>query len=235
MIVGRYVFKDPTTPSMKIFFVKSRNTFMKSVCVAFALIVVNHTIAQELSSPVKALHDKKEFIFGIDNRITRLNNEFGIIYGLYAGIGYGNNLRFKFGISGTPFAFGSVSPDRHANRISHLLFATIGQEFDFLTVGRFKLATYLNAGFGYHYHRILDREEVEVSDSRDFIRPLELGIHSRYQVNSLFAVKVGGGWRFVFPEKSENLEGYYIKLTAVINPKNLSTAIKERRKRKRTE
>lgn len=73
---------------------------------------------------------------------------------------------------------------------------------------------------------------MEVTGGRDVIRPLELGIHSRYQINALFAVKACGGWRFVFPFESENLKGYYLKLTAVVNPKRLGDMLKEKRENK---
>jgi hypothetical protein len=189
--------------------------------------------AQQLSNPISALHDNREFIFGIDNRITSINDKFGVIYGLYSGIGYGNNLRFKFSISGTPIEIGKVSPEKNINRISRLLFASVGQEFDFFTVGRFKLTAYGNAGLGYHYYKTINQYDVQVANGRDLIRPLELGIHSRYQLNPMFAVKVGGGWRFVFPRESKNLDGYYLKLTAVVNPKRLSAVMKKRKKEKR--
>lgn len=207
------------------------NQITISLCL-FSLFLFNRSFAQELSNPLSALHDKREFIFGIDNRITRINEKFGVIYGLYSGIGYGSNLRFKFSISGTPFEIGKVSSEKDANQVSRLLFASVGQEFDFFTFGRFKLATYLNAGFGYHYRKIINQFNMQVDDGRDFIRPVELGIHSRYQINPLFAIKAGGGWRFIFPKEQENLNGYYLKLTAVVNPKKLGSAIKARRKNK---
>jgi hypothetical protein len=187
---------------------------------------------QHLVNPVTSLHDHKEFIIGIDNRITRINGGIGVIYGLYSGLGYGENLRFKFSISGTPFATGKFVKEQVTNQKSRLLFASIGQEFDFFTAGKFKLTTYLNGGFGNHYYRILDQEKEVVLKGKEYIWPLELGLHGRYQFNPLLAFKTGGGWRFVFPENTKALSGLYLKLTLVVNPKKLGTFMRDRKERK---
>jgi hypothetical protein len=153
---------------------------------------------------------------------------------LYSGIGYGENLRVKFSFSGTPFELGK-KPNESNSRLSKLVFVSVGQELDFLTLGKFKVTTYLNTGIGYHYHRTVTPENIEIASGRDVIRPLELGLHGRYQVTRLVAFKTGAGWRFVFPNKSNDLSGYYIKLTAVLNPKVLVEIAKARRERRRSE
>lgn len=115
----------------------------------FILIVLSPTIfAQHLNSPLKSIHDKREFIIGLDNRITRINDRIGLIYGIYSGLAYGDNLRVKLSLSGTPFRLGKHEPDE-ISRTSRLLFMSVGQEFDFLTFNRFKVTAYANVGFGY--------------------------------------------------------------------------------------
>lgn len=200
---------------------------------SFIFLLVNVTgWTQHLNNPLTSFHDQKEFIIGIDNRITHINDRLGVIYGLYSGIGYGENLRLKFGLSGTPFEIGRVTEGKTSHRISRLLFGSIGQEFDFLTIGKFKLTTYVNAGYGAHFYRHIDSYEVQHSKGVEYILPLELGIHGRYQMTPLIAFKTGGGWRFVFPESANDLSNYYLKLTLVVNPKKLKLYLKERKERR---
>lgn len=197
-------------------------------------LLVQHTLySQHINNPVVSLHDHKEFIVGIDNRITRINDKVAVIYGLYSGIGYGENLRVKFSISGTPFEAGRVSQHNANSQHSRLLFASIGQEFDFLTAGKFKIATYLNAGYGLHFHRTVNSSEQQIEKDIENMFPLELGLHGRYQINPLIAFKTGGGYRFVFPSEASELSGYYIKLTFVVNPNKLRTRLRERKERRR--
>jgi hypothetical protein len=199
----------------------------------FVVLFSYHTLpAQHLTDPFASLHDSKEFIIGIDNRITRINHQWGVIYGLYSGIGYGENLRFKFSISGTPFEIGDFSKTEIISQRSRVLFASVGQEFDFITMGRFKITTYLNGGMGYHFYRTVDIERNQISKDKEFILPLETGLHGRFQINSLLAAKCGGGWRFVAPKSANELSGFYIKLTLVVNPKNLKTYFKKRKERR---
>jgi hypothetical protein len=210
--------------------------FLRHLSIGIVLLtsITTVSIGQQLNNPFASFHDHKEFIIGLDNRITHLNGKFGVIYGLYTGIGYGENLRLKLGISGTPFEVGKHSPEKSTNEVGRILFATIGQEFDFLTIHKFKLTTYVNGGFGYHFYRILDPEKAELDKGVEHIFPVETGLHVRYQISEIFAFKTGGGWRFVFPEHGTNLGGYYIKLTAVINPKKLKAYLHERKERKKS-
>jgi hypothetical protein len=201
--------------------------------VLLLMLTSNVLLSQQLNNPFASFHDHKEFIIGLDNRITHLNNKFGVIYGLYTGIGYGENLRLKFTVSGTPFEVGKHWPEKTTSEVGRILFASVGQEFDFLTVHKFKLITYVNGGFGYHFYRILDPEKSELNKGQEHIFPVETGLHVRYQISEIVAVKTGVGWRFVFPEHATNLSGYYIKLTGVVNPKKLKAYLNERKERKK--
>jgi hypothetical protein len=197
------------------------------------LYLAHHSLsAQHINNLVVSLHDHKEFIVGIDNRITLINDKFAVIYGLYSGVGYGENLRVKFSISGTPFETGKISQQNASSQLSRLLFASIGQEFDFLTAGKFKVATYLNAGYGLHFQRSVNYREEQIEKEIETMFPLELGLHGRYQINPLIAFKTGGGYRFVFPDDASDLSGYYIKLTFVVNPKKLKTYLRDRKDRR---
>jgi hypothetical protein len=203
--------------------------------VFFFLIVQYQAISQHLTNPLTSLHDSKEFIIGIDNRITKINHQWGVIYGLYSGVGYGENLRFKFSLSGTPFTIGEISHEDSSSQESRVLFASFGQEFDFFTVGRIKLIAYVNAGFGYHFFKTFDaHREIVIKDNEPML-PLELGLHGRYQINTLIAFKTGGGWRFVGPSSANELSGFYIKLTLVVNPKNMKAYFNKRKEKKSEE
>ena len=191
--------------------------------------------SQHINNPLASLHDHKEFIVGIDNRITFINDNFSVIYGLYSGVGWGENLRVKFSVSGTPFEAGKVSRQTPDNQLSRLLFASVGQEFDFLTAGNFKIATYLNGGYGAHFYRTVNNQEEQIEKSVEYMLPLELGLHGRYQINPLIAFKTGGGYRFVFPDHASELSGYYLKLTLVVNPKKLRMYLQERKQKRQAD
>lgn len=188
--------------------------FSLSKCVFFFFILLCSwcTKAQSISNPIRAFDHEKRFIYGIDNRRTHIRRHGTLIYGLYCGYSFGHHLRFKFSLSGTPFERGKLYDDQGLLLRQRLVFASLGEEFDFLVIRRFRLVTYLQAGAGYNFYRRLDSSANEVERGRRFIIPIELGIHHSYDINSWLQLRIGGGWRFVLPTQSRDLSGYYIKL-----------------------
>lgn len=168
--------------------------------------------AQTLPNPIHALDDERVFIYGIDNRRTHIRSQSSLIYGLYCGYSFGHHLRLKFSVSGTPFERGKNYDSRGFLLKQRLLFCSLGEEFDFLVIRRFRLTTYAQVGLGYNFFRSIDVAMNEVERGRRLIVPFELGIHMGYNINSWLQLKIGGGWRFVMPSKSRELSGYYLKL-----------------------
>jgi len=62
---------------------------------------------------------------------------------------------------------------------------------------------------------------METIAGRNLIIPIEIGVQSSYDVLPWLRVKVGGGWRFVLPDFSYDLSGYYFKFGLNINGRKL--------------
>jgi hypothetical protein len=168
--------------------------------------------AQNWTNPLKPFDSKVEFIYGIDNRRTHIYQHNTLIYGLYTGISLEDKLRFKVGISGTPFERGRFIDEDGLLTRNRLVFLNLGEEFDYFIKDRFRLTSYVQGGLGYNYYRKLNGAKEVTETGRNTIIPLEIGTHANYDLNSWARLKLGGGWRFVFPEVSNSLSGYYIKL-----------------------
>ena len=168
--------------------------------------------AQKVENPIQSLKGKRDFIYGIDNRRTHIKGQSTIIYGGYLGIGFDDVLRFKIGISGTPFDVGRTQNALGIITRHRLVFLTLGEEFDFLVRGRFRITTYLQAGFGFDYTSFQLPDGSSSKNPRRTIVPLEFGFHGNYDLYPWLRAKLGGGWRFVLPQESRDLSGYYLKI-----------------------
>lgn len=154
-----------------------------------------------------------EFKYGLDNRRTHIHEQNTLIYGAFIGLGIKERLRLKVGISGTPFEVGKSEVSAGITQRNRLYFLTLGEEFDVYFYKRFKLTTYFQMGYGYNdYRRLETLSSTTIHSGRHLIIPLEIGMHSNYYFYPWLSLKVGGGWRFVFPAESGYLSGYYLKL-----------------------
>jgi hypothetical protein len=181
----------------------------------FVIVLVLSTgrnFGQAIHNPLHSLDDERRFIYGIDNRRTHIRNQNTLIYGIYCGYSYGHQLRYKFSVSGTPFERGKFVDAQGLLLRQRLIFASIGEEFDFLVIRRFRLTSYFQAGAGFNFFRRIDAAANELERGRRFIIPIEIGFHQGYELNPWLQLKLGGGWRFVLPETSRDLSGYYIKI-----------------------
>jgi hypothetical protein len=174
--------------------------------------------AQRFLNPLLQFAEKKQPIFGLDNRRTHVRGKWGVIYGAYSGIGMGKHLRLKIGVSASPFGLGEVDPVLPQSRISRLGFLTLGEEVDFFRHGKFTWTSYLQGGIGYDYFQWLDPQAQLLEAGREAIFPLELGLQTSFQINAWLAAKAGGGWRWVFPENRHDLGGFYLKFGLGFNP-----------------
>jgi len=155
---------------------------------------------------------KYEWIYGLDNRRTHIQEQSTLIYGAYTGLGIKETYRFKLGISGTPFEIGKqVDLNDHLIR-NRLVFMNIGNEFDFYAYRRIKVTAYSQIGWGFNFQRTLDELENVINEEQKTIIPLEIGTHANYFIFPWLALKVGGGWRWMLAEMGNDLSGYYLKL-----------------------
>lgn len=184
---------------------------MKNIC-AFILICLSSAFyAQNIESPINSLKGKRDFIYGIDNRRTHIKEQSTVIYGAYLGFGFDEKLRLKLGLSGTPFEVGRTEDAQGDITRHRLVFLTAGEEFDFFIRNRFRTTTYIQAGAGFDFSRIIYSNGGISQISRNAIIPIEFGLHFNYDVYPWLRAKLGGGWRIVLPNDSRELSGYYIK------------------------
>lgn len=196
----------------------------------FILIVWSSSfIAQEFVNPFAKIKGEKEFIYGIDNRRTHIQSQNTLIYGGYFGISSGRNLRLKIGLSGTPFERGRYIDDQNLTQRNRFFFFNIGEEFDFFEYGQFSITAYLQVGYGVNYYRKEDENGNTFLTGKHNFVPIESGIHFNYDIFDWMRLKVGGGWRFILPEKVNYLEGYYIKLGIGISTRRLIQAYRDKR------
>ncbi len=205
-----------------------QNAIVKFFIVVFSLMTVKFS-AQTLYHPIHTLHEKAEIIYGLDNRYTHINDEFAIINGVYTGVGFGGKMKFKIGISGTPFAVVHQSRRSRISTINHLAFLTVGHEFDFFRLQKFSLTTYVQTGYGFNYFQIIGPPDNEFMNKGkvNFI-PFELGLNLNYDFNTWLRAKIGYGHRFIFLDDSNQLNRQYAKATFTINIKNLWLALKKK-------
>jgi len=188
------------------------NRLLWRVTLGVYLLFPMYLFGQSLENPIKSLKGKRDFIFGIDNRRTHIQGQSTVIYGAYFGLGFDKKLRFKFGFSGTPFEVGRTQ-DSWGNVSRHrLVFLTLGEEFDFYIKNRFRLTTYIQSGVGFDYSRIQLLDGSSLVLPRRTIVPIELGVNFSYDFYPWLRAKLGGGWRFVLPEHSRELSGYFLKI-----------------------
>ena len=76
---------------------------LKSLTFIVVLLTSTPAFTQTLTNPFHLLQEKGEWIYGLDNRRTKINGQHATIYGLYTGVGFGNKLRCKIQVSGLPF------------------------------------------------------------------------------------------------------------------------------------
>jgi hypothetical protein len=190
------------------------------------------TKAQEYESPLKLIKKKPHVMLGIDNRRTHINGKHTVIFGAFTGLNFGEKLRLKIELSGTPFEIGQFDEVSPQNKFSRLFFISLGEEYDFYTIKNFVFTTYAQVGGGFNYYRFYNPAFIETSRGKLPIFPLEFGLQSAYLYNSWLRFKVGAGWRFVFPNPTNQYSGYYIKLGIGIHGRQLKEAIYKKKNSK---
>lgn len=184
----------------------------KIISLVILLFYFSKAFSQRLTSPFEILKEKKEIVYGIDNRRTHIHQHHTVIYGLYSGISFGGKLRFKIGINGIPFEVGKFVDDNGVLKKNRLLFASVGEECDFYQYKKIGVTTYLQAGIGNNFYRRINTSGTEINTGKERIIPIEAGLHFNYDLLTYLKLRTGFGWRFVTPNNSRELSGYYVKL-----------------------
>ena len=195
---------------------------VKVISSIIALLILVKGYSQNITNPFETFKKKKEIVYGIDNRRTHIYQHHTVIYGLYSGISFGKKLRFKIGLNGTPFEVGNFVDENGIVKKNRLLFASLGEEFDFYQYKKFGMTTYLQAGIGNNFYRQLNQIGTEVNKGKQLIIPIETGLHFSYDLLPYLKLKTGFGWRFVAPDNSRELGGYYVKLGLSFNLKKFN-------------
>ena len=195
---------------------------VKVISSIIALLIWTKGNSQNVTSPFETLKKKKEIVYGLDNRRTHIYQHHTVIYGLYSGISFGKKLRFKIGLNGTPFEVGKFVDENGIVKKNRLLFASLGEEFDFYQYKKFGMTTYLQAGIGNNFYRQLNQIGTEVNKGKQLIIPIETGLHFSYDLLTYLKLKTGFGWRFVAPNNSRELSGYYVKVGLSFNLKKFN-------------
>lgn len=155
------------------------------------------SLAQSPWQYTDSIIPRLEWIYGLDNRRTHIQEQSTLIYGAYTGLGVRETFRFKLGVSGTPFEIGK-QVDINDNLIrNRLVFMNIGNEFDYFSQHRIKLTAYTQIGWGVNFQRTIDELENVINEEEKNIIPLEIGTHGNYFLFPWLALKVGGGWRWL--------------------------------------
>lgn len=196
----------------------------KYIALIVLLLYGTDTFAQSFNNPLQLLNEKGEWIYGLDNRRTKINQQHATIYGLYMGVGFSHKLRCKIQVSGLPFERGKAMDTDGIVKFHRLLYFSIGEEFDFYQYKNFTFTTYIQAGIGQNYNRSVDDSDVEIQRNVERITPFEIGLHFSYDLKSYLKLKSGSGYRFVYPESSNALSGYYLKLGLGFNLKKFLDA-----------
>jgi len=192
---------------------------IKVISYTISMLIIVKGYSQTITNPFETLKKKKEIVYGLDNRRAHIHQHHTVIYGLYSGISFGKKLRFKIGINGTPFEVGKFVEDNGILKKNRLLFASVGEEFDFYQYKKFGMTTYLQAGIGNNFYRHLNTNGTEIKKGKELIIPIETGLHFSYDLLSYLKIRTGFGWRFVSPDNSRALSGYYVKLGLSFNLK----------------
>ncbi len=206
---------------------------IKIIFIIIALLIIAKSYSQNITNPIETLKKKREIVYGLDNRRTDIHQHHTVIYGIFAGISYGKKLIFKIGINGTPFEVGKFVDENGILKKNRLLFATIGEEFDFYQYKKIVFTTYLQSGIGNNFYRNINQSGTEVYKGKELIIPIETGLHLSYELRTYLKFKTGFGWRFVSPDKSRELSGYYIKLGLSFNLKKYNEVRTENKTMKR--
>ena len=179
---------------------------------------------------IKPLKQEKSITYGLNNRRTRLFDDNGTIFGGFAGVQFGNNLKHVITINSTVFWIGNE--DSHFPEVSEVQLNFIGfsEEYVFWQRNRWNVSSYLHIGVGKASVRPVNESLQSTPYASDWVIPGEAGIQSEHFLNKWLSVRGGFGYRYVFHSNDWPLHGIYAKVGAGIRIKELLVTINQIRR-----
>lgn len=174
-------------------------------------------LAQFLLSPFK---EKKTITYGLNNRRTLLLQDQSTIYGGYIGVKFGDRLKHVFTLNSTLFwvGEGDYVPNVTELQLNYLGFAG---EYLFWQKEKWAFSSYMHGGAG----KIRTVSNVLSNQTnKDWVFPLEAGLHAGYLPNNWLELRFGGGYRYVLSSGNVPLNGFYYKVGAGVNLRHLKSA-----------
>lgn len=178
---------------------------------------------------IKPFKQEKSVTYGLNNRRTQLFDENGTIYGAYAGIQFGNNLKHVATINSNVFWIGSNTEHFPQASEVQLNFVGVSEEYIFWKRNQWSFNSYLHIGVGKARVRPVSAVIQETPYASQWVVPLEGGIQNQYDINKWLSVRGGVGYRYVFNSNDWPLHGMYAKIGVGVKFKELMIVINQMR------
>lgn len=149
----------------------------------------------------------------MNNRRTFILDDFTTIYGIYAGVAYGEKVKHVLTLNSTLFYIGNKPPN-----MVRLNFIGFSEEFYFFRRNKWAFCTYAHGGVGQLNN---SSPLIALENRKEWVYPTEWGLHTEYSLWPWLNLRTGIGYRYVLNKPSLNIDGVYLKLGATLNPKKI--------------
>ena len=172
--------------------------------------------------------ESKAVTYGLNNRKTRIMQSPTTLYGGYIGIKFGQQLKHVITLNSTAFWVGE-SANGGILHEAQLNYAGFSEEFLFWQKNKWGFSTYLHIGLGKARFRPLSFDPALHTIQSKWIVPTEYGLQGTYALNNWLEIRSGFGYRYVLNAGDWPLHGFYYKVGAGINFKELEIWYKDLR------
>lgn len=191
------------------------------ICLSAGLRITSIQAQTSDSSDFNAFtfyESEARFTYGLNNRRTAFNHQNSTIFGLYAGVEWGDKLRHVVTINSTVFWIEQKN-EAGIPETFHLNYLGFAEEFDFLEYNKWLVTSYLHGGIG---KRLLRTPQAAVlNETHLWVMPLETGLQCSYNLLPWLRLIAGGGYRWIIRDEISGLNGVYYKASAAVNLKKL--------------
>ena len=176
------------------------------------LFAVSAGDAQGIRDIFDLYKKEAELTIGFNNRRTHIHSDFGVIYGLKAGLNFDRRLKNTFGLNSTIISLGAPNNEQPVYQTARLHFLSIAEEYVYFKRQRFSLSTYASFGYGINQYELANLSGQVLESGRGNIVPMELGLQGAYLILTWLDLRLGGGWRFMLYGNQPGLSGYFFKV-----------------------
>lgn len=157
-------------------------------------------------------HDARpRFMLGIDTRNIWLDGKRHGPVGLFVGLNYKDQTRYRLIFSMLPKERILPSGEENTARSGQFGGLYLAQERDFYRLHKFVASTSVLGGGGRYFWYAVANGQTSNERQSHWFGALEGGLHLRYELWPWLDLKTGGGYRLVFPT-STHLNGPYLKV-----------------------